>query len=118
MLAQHNSFSITKNASTESCNSVLQVQGLFLEELILHGCKEMTNYSVEVLVKHQPSLLKLDISGCTELTSRSVEAIARGLKSLTHLSLSQDWRITEKGSPMHVLVYLTKIVTQCDHFYI
>lgn len=78
---------------------MLQVQGLFLEELILHGCKELTNYSVEVLVQHQPSLLKLDISGCTELTSRSVEAIARGLRSLTHLSLSQDWRITEKGSP-------------------
>uniref|UniRef100_A0A3Q3BFV0 F-box and leucine rich repeat protein n=1 Tax=Kryptolebias marmoratus TaxID=37003 RepID=A0A3Q3BFV0_KRYMA len=58
---------------------------------------KLTDYSVEILVKHQPSLLKLDISGCTELTSRSVEAAARSLKSLTHLSLSRDWRITEKG---------------------
>ncbi|XP_019933776.2 uncharacterized protein fbxl9 isoform X1 [Paralichthys olivaceus] len=81
----------------ESLRTVAQVQDLVLEELGLHGCKELTNYSVEVLVKHQPGLQRLDISGCTELTSRSVEAVARGLKSLTHLSLSRDWRITEKG---------------------
>lgn len=77
--------------------NLLKIQGLVLEELYLQGCKELTDYSVEILVKHQPSLLKLDISGCTELTSRSVEAVARGLLSLTHLSLSRDWRITEKG---------------------
>ncbi|XP_035499159.1 F-box/LRR-repeat protein 3 [Scophthalmus maximus] len=81
----------------ESLRTIAQVQGLVLEELCLHGCKELTNYSVEALVKHQPSLRRLDISACTELTSRSVEAVAQGLKSLTHLSLSRDWRITEKG---------------------
>lgn len=77
---------------------MFQVQGLVLEELCLHGCKELTDYSVEVLVKHQPSLQRLDISACTELNNRSVEAVARGLKTLTHLSLSRDWRITEKGA--------------------
>ncbi|KAK9517032.1 hypothetical protein VZT92_024928 [Zoarces viviparus] len=81
----------------ESLRTVAQVQDLVLEELCLHGCKELTDYSMEILVKHQPSLQRLDISACTELTSRSVEAIARGLKSMTHLSLSRDWRITEKG---------------------
>ncbi|XP_041852742.1 F-box/LRR-repeat protein 4 [Melanotaenia boesemani] len=81
----------------ESLRTIAQVQHLVLKELYLQGCKELTDYSVEILVKHQPSLLKLDISGCTELTSRSVEAVARGLKALTHLSLSRDWRITEKG---------------------
>lgn len=80
-----------------------QVQGLVLEELCLHGCKELTDYSVEALVKHQQSLHRLDISACTELTNRSVEAIARSLKKLTHLSLSRDWRITEKGA--HILLY-------------
>ncbi|XP_070828432.1 F-box/LRR-repeat protein 16 [Chaetodon trifascialis] len=81
----------------ESLRVIAQVQGLVLEELFLHGCKELTDYSVEVLVKHQPSLLRLDISACTELTSRSVEAVAQGLKTLTHLSLYRNWRITEKG---------------------
>lgn len=76
----------------------VQVQGLALEELHLHGCKELTDYSVEALVKHQPHLQRLDISACTELTSRSVEAAAHGLKSLTHLSLAGAWRITEKGA--------------------
>lgn len=74
------------------------MQGLVLEELCLHGCKELTDYSVEALVKHQPALRSLDISACTELTNRSVEAAARGLTSLTHLRLSGDWRITEKGA--------------------
>ncbi|CAJ1057246.1 F-box/LRR-repeat protein 4 [Xyrichtys novacula] len=81
----------------ESLRTIAQVQGLVLEELCLHGCKELTDYSMEVLVKHQPSLQRLDISACKELTNRSVEATAQGLKSLTHLSLSRDWRITEKG---------------------
>lgn len=81
----------------ESLRTIAQVQGLILQELSLHGCKELTDYSVEALVKHQLSLQRLDISACTELTSRSVEAIAQGLRSLTHLSLSRDWRITEKG---------------------
>lgn len=82
---------------------MLKIQGLVLEELCLQGCKELTDYSMEVLVKHQPELQSLDISGCTELTSRSVEAIARCLKSLRCLSLSRDWRVTEKGQ--HIFVY-------------
>ncbi|XP_029009235.1 F-box/LRR-repeat protein 14 [Betta splendens] len=81
----------------ESLRTVAQVPDLVLEELSLHGCRELTDYSVEILVKHQPSLQRLDISACTELTSRSVEAVARGLGSLTHLSLSRDWRMTDKG---------------------
>lgn len=80
---------------------------MVLEELCLHGCKELTDYSVEVLVKHQPSLRKLDISACTELTDRSVEAVTQGLKTLTHLSLSRDWRITEKGASVCNFFFLT-----------
>uniref|UniRef100_A0A3Q0R2S0 F-box and leucine rich repeat protein n=1 Tax=Amphilophus citrinellus TaxID=61819 RepID=A0A3Q0R2S0_AMPCI len=101
----------------ESLRTVAQVQGLILEELVLHGCKELTDYSVEILVKHQPGLQKLDISGCTELTSRSLEAIARGLKSLTHLSLSRDWRITEKGlSDLLLLPSLSSLdLSECLH---
>lgn len=74
------------------------MQGLVLEELCLHGCKELTDYSVEALVTHQSTLQRLDISACTELTNRSVEAAAHSLKRLTHLSFSGDWRITEKGA--------------------
>uniref|UniRef100_A0A3Q2ZC42 F-box and leucine rich repeat protein n=1 Tax=Hippocampus comes TaxID=109280 RepID=A0A3Q2ZC42_HIPCM len=81
----------------ESLRTIAQVQGLALEDLFLQSCKELTDYSVEVLVKHQPGLQKLDISGCTELTSRAVVAVARGLSSLTDLSLSRDWKITETG---------------------
>lgn len=76
----------------------VQVQGLALEELGLHGCKELTDYAVEALVKHQPSLQRLDLSACTELSSRCVEAAGLRLKSLTHLSLAGDWKITEKGA--------------------
>ncbi|XP_061679771.1 F-box and leucine-rich repeat protein 13 isoform X2 [Syngnathoides biaculeatus] len=81
----------------ESLRSIAQVEGLSLEELCLQSCKELSDYSVEVLVKHQPGLQMLDISGCTELTSRAVVAVARGLSSLTQLSLSRDWKVTETG---------------------
>uniref|UniRef100_H3CTT2 F-box and leucine rich repeat protein n=1 Tax=Tetraodon nigroviridis TaxID=99883 RepID=H3CTT2_TETNG len=73
--------------SPQSLCSIAQVQGLVLEELLLQGCKELTDYAVEALVEHQPRLRCLDLSGCPELRSRSAEA----------LSLSGDWRITEKG---------------------
>ncbi|XP_061532287.1 F-box/LRR-repeat protein 2 isoform X3 [Phycodurus eques] len=81
----------------ESLRSIAQVEGVSLEELCLQSCKELTDYSVEVLVKHQPGLRKLDISGCAELTGRAVVAVARSLSSLTHLSLSRDWKVTETG---------------------
>ncbi|KAM3869877.1 uncharacterized protein fbxl9 [Diretmus argenteus] len=81
----------------ESLRTVAQVQGLALEELCLRGCKELTDYSVEVLVKHQPGLQRLDLSACTELTSRAVIAIGLGLKGLKQLSLSRNCRVTEKG---------------------
>uniref|UniRef100_A0A1A8R5Q7 F-box domain-containing protein n=1 Tax=Nothobranchius rachovii TaxID=451742 RepID=A0A1A8R5Q7_9TELE len=101
----------------ESLRTITQVQGLVLEELCLQGCKELTDYSVEILVKHQPSLLKLDVSGCTGLTSRSVEAVARGLKSLRHFSLSRDWRITEKGlAELLLLSSLRSLdLSECPH---
>ncbi|XP_015229579.1 PREDICTED: F-box/LRR-repeat protein 3-like [Cyprinodon variegatus] len=101
----------------ESLRIIAQVQDLVLEELHLQGCRELTDYSVEVLIKHQPKLLKLDISGCTGLTSRSVEAAARGLESLTHLSLSGDWRITEKGLAelLSVSSLLSLDLSECLH---
>ncbi|CAG5958399.1 unnamed protein product [Menidia menidia] len=101
----------------ESLRTIAQVQDLVLKELYLQGCKELTDYSMEILVKHQPGLLKLDISSCTELTSRSVDAVARGLKSLTHLSLSRNWKITEKGlaDQLSVASLRSLDVSECLH---
>uniref|UniRef100_A0A8C5N8J7 Uncharacterized F-box/LRR-repeat protein C02F5.7-like n=1 Tax=Gouania willdenowi TaxID=441366 RepID=A0A8C5N8J7_GOUWI len=101
----------------ESLRTVVQVQDLALKELFLQGCKELTDYSVEVLVKHQADLHTLDLSGCTELTGRSVEAITRGLRSLTHLYLSKDWKISEKGLAdlLSVSSLRTLDVSECIH---
>ncbi|XP_051548154.1 uncharacterized protein LOC127437372 isoform X3 [Myxocyprinus asiaticus] len=81
----------------ESLRSIAQVPGLLLEELSLRGCKELTDYSMEILCKQQNALKKLDLSACTELTSRTVLAVATELKDLHLLTLSQDWKITDKG---------------------
>uniref|UniRef100_A0A667XHK0 F-box and leucine rich repeat protein n=1 Tax=Myripristis murdjan TaxID=586833 RepID=A0A667XHK0_9TELE len=101
----------------ESLRTVAQVPGLALEELCLQGCKELTDYSVEVLVKHQPGLQRLDISACTELTSRAVVAVGQGLKGLKHLSLSRDWRVTEKGLAdlLSVTSLRTLDLSECLH---
>ncbi|KAL6480634.1 hypothetical protein MHYP_G00116670 [Metynnis hypsauchen] len=81
----------------ESLRSLAQVPRLRLEELSLRGCKELTDYSIELLCRHQSGLQSLDLSACTELTSRSMLAVATELKGLRALSLSQDWRMTDKG---------------------
>ncbi|XP_058623286.1 F-box/LRR-repeat protein 20 isoform X2 [Onychostoma macrolepis] len=81
----------------ESLRSIAQVPGLRLEDLSLRGCKELTDYSMEILCKQQNGLRTLDLRACTELTSRTVLAVATELKELQSLSLSQDWKITDKG---------------------
>ncbi|XDV53011.1 hypothetical protein PO909_021626 [Leuciscus waleckii] len=81
----------------ESLRSIAQVPGLRLEDLSLRGCKELTDYSIEILCKHQNGLKKLDLGACTELTSRTVLAVSTELKELQSLTLSQDWKITDKG---------------------
>lgn len=101
----------------ESLRSVAQVEGLRLQQLCLRGCKELTDYSVEMLCKHQPGLTSLDLSACTELTSRAVLAVSLGLLDLTSLSLSRDWRVTDKG--LADLVVLPKLrsldLSECLH---
>ncbi|XP_051975884.1 uncharacterized protein LOC127638406 isoform X3 [Xyrauchen texanus] len=81
----------------ESLRSIAQVPGLRLEELSLRGCKELTDYAMEVLCTHQNALKMLDLSACTELSSRTVLAVATKLKELNSLSLSQDCKIMNKG---------------------
>ncbi len=81
----------------ESLRSIAQVPGLRLEDLSLRGCKELTDYSMEILCKQQNGLRTLDLRACMELTSRTVLAVATELKELRSLCLSQDWKITDKG---------------------
>ncbi|KAK2838386.1 hypothetical protein Q7C36_013200 [Tachysurus vachellii] len=81
----------------ESLRMLVQVPGLHLEELSLSGCKNLTDYSIEHLCRHQQGLHTLDLSGCSELTSRSMTAVATELKQLQSLSLSCVWWITGKG---------------------
>ncbi|XP_059402440.1 uncharacterized protein LOC132133573 [Carassius carassius] len=88
----------------ESLRSIAQVPGLRLEDLSLRGCKELTDYSMEILCKHQSGLKRLDLSACTELTSRTVLAVATELKELRSLSLSQDWKIMDKGLTMLMML--------------
>ncbi|KAK2867170.1 hypothetical protein QQF64_022850 [Cirrhinus molitorella] len=101
----------------ESLRSIVQVPGLRLEALSLRGCKELTDYSMEILCKHQNGLRMLDLSACTELTSRTVLAVATELKELQSLSLSQDWKITDKGlAELMMLPCLRSLdLSECFH---
>ncbi|XP_062856834.1 uncharacterized protein fbxl9 isoform X2 [Trichomycterus rosablanca] len=101
----------------ESLRLLAQVSDLHLKELSLQGCKELTDYSIELLCRHQRSLRKLDLSACTELTSRSVLTIAANLKQLESLSLARDWRMTDKGlADLMALPNLTSLdLAECLH---
>ncbi|XP_067291986.1 F-box/LRR-repeat protein 14 isoform X3 [Pseudorasbora parva] len=101
----------------ESIRSIAQVPGLRLDDLSLRGCKELTDYSIEILCKHQKGLKTLDLGACTELTSRTVLAVGTELKELQSLSLSQDWKITDKGLiELMVLPCLSTLdLSECLH---
>ncbi|KAK0138217.1 Leucine-rich repeat-containing protein 29 [Merluccius polli] len=105
------------SVTPQSLSTVAQVEGLCLQELCLQGCKELTDYSVELLLQHQVGLVRLDLSGCTELTSRALLAVSRALKDLQHLSMCRDWRLTDKG--VAELVSLASLrsleLSECTH---
>lgn len=101
----------------KSLRSISKLRGLRLVELNLHGCKELTDYSIEILCKYQSGLRMLDLSGCMELSSRAVLAVGAELKELGVLTLSQDWKITDKGlAELMMLPHLRSLdLSECLH---
>ncbi|XP_043382054.1 leucine-rich repeat-containing protein 29 isoform X7 [Chelonia mydas] len=77
--------------------SLVQVEGLRLQELVLQNCRDLSNEAVSLLCTHQPHLTALDLTGCSELSDRATLAVSAGLRALQSLRLGKLQRLTDGG---------------------
>ncbi|XP_042293408.1 F-box/LRR-repeat protein 2-like [Sceloporus undulatus] len=83
--------------SSQAMMSLLQVDHLCLEEMVLQNCQNLTDETVSILCEHQSYLITLDLSGCFELSDQAVLTICSRLPYLQCLRLGKLPRITEAG---------------------
>lgn len=81
----------------EAIRSFMQVEGLYLTELILQSCRDLSSEAAILISKHQPSLITLDLSGCTEMSDSAVLAVSSRLQNIQNLSLGKVRWLTDKG---------------------
>ncbi|XP_077687510.1 putative RNA-binding protein EEED8.10 isoform X2 [Eretmochelys imbricata] len=77
--------------------SLVQVEGLRLQELVLQNCRDLSDEAVSLLCTHQPHLTALDLTGCSELSDRATLAVSAGLRALQSLRLGKLQRLTDGG---------------------
>ncbi|XP_048371716.1 F-box/LRR-repeat protein 2-like isoform X1 [Sphaerodactylus townsendi] len=83
--------------SSQAMKSLVQVENLRLQEMVLQGCRNLSDEAVSVLCQHQPQLATLDLSGCFELTNRAILALCSRLQELRCLRLGKLPRVTDAG---------------------
>ncbi|XP_066493672.1 uncharacterized protein [Tiliqua scincoides] len=83
--------------SSQTMTSLVRVENLRLEEVVLQSCRDLTNEAVSILCQHQPHLTTLDLSGCSELTDRAILVIGSRLLALRCLRLGKLPRVTDAG---------------------
>lgn len=81
--------------SSQSMKSLVQVENLHLQELVLQFCRDLSNEAVSILCRHQPHLTTLDLSGCSELSNQAVLAVTSRLPALRCLRLGKLPRLTD-----------------------
>lgn len=83
--------------SSQAMTSLVRVDNLRLEEMVLQSCRDLTNEAVSILCKHQPHLTTLDLSGCSELSDLAILVISSRLLALQSLQLEKLPRVTDAG---------------------
>uniref|UniRef100_A0A8D2IU83 F-box/LRR-repeat protein 15-like leucin rich repeat domain-containing protein n=1 Tax=Varanus komodoensis TaxID=61221 RepID=A0A8D2IU83_VARKO len=83
--------------SRQSMKSLVQVEHLNLQELVLQACQDLTNEAVSIMCQHQPHLTTLDLTGCSELSDQAVLVISSQLLDLRCLRLGKLPRLTDAG---------------------
>uniref|UniRef100_A0A8C8S195 Leucine-rich repeat-containing protein 29 n=1 Tax=Pelusios castaneus TaxID=367368 RepID=A0A8C8S195_9SAUR len=83
--------------SLQAMRSLVQVEGLHLQEFTLQNCRDLSNEAVSLLCVYQPQLTSLDLTGCSELSDWAVLAVSAGLPALGSLRLGKLQRLTDGG---------------------
>ena len=70
---------------------------LKLQELILTGCRNITDDGIVAVCKHQPGMFSLDMRECPDLTNSSLMSIAACLAQLRNLYLNKCKQINDRA---------------------
>ncbi|XP_063169015.1 F-box and leucine-rich repeat protein 13-like [Candoia aspera] len=104
------------NINSQAMKTLVQMENLQLQELVLQACRDLSNEAVSILCQHQPHLTTLDLSGCSELSDRAPLAISSRLLALQCLHLGKLPRMTDAGfQRMSRLKHLQSLdVSECS----
>lgn len=81
----------------EHIEELVTIHDLHLQELILTGCRNITDDGIGYICKHQPQMKSLDIRECPDLTNGSVLTVSTYLRQMRNLYLNKCKQITDKS---------------------
>ncbi|XP_046547258.1 SCF E3 ubiquitin ligase complex F-box protein grrA-like [Haliotis rubra] len=78
-------------------SELARCQNIALEELILVGCREITDSGLGQFCRQQKSLQRLDISSCTDITDSGIAAVATNLTQLRSFKANKCRQMTDNS---------------------
>lgn len=81
----------------EHLEEIVSIPELHLQELILVGCRNVSDAGIGSVCKYQTGLITLDIRECPDLTNGSVMAVGTYLRQLKNLYLHKCKMISDKA---------------------
>ncbi|KAL4234914.1 Leucine-rich repeat-containing protein 29 [Mactra antiquata] len=81
----------------ENIEELVSTSGLSLLELILVGCRNVSDEGISYICKHQPQLRSLDIRECPDLTNCSLMSICSNLSQIRNLYLNKCKQLTDRS---------------------
>ncbi|XP_071176057.1 F-box/LRR-repeat protein 2-like [Mytilus edulis] len=75
--------------SDDPLDQIASIQNLELEEIVLTGCKDVSDEGINSLCKNQKHLRIIEVKGCTEISGAALELITQNLMFLEILRLGK-----------------------------
>ncbi|XP_069113406.1 F-box and leucine-rich repeat protein 13-like [Argopecten irradians] len=87
---------LSRTALTDdTLETLVSLENLQLEELILVCCKDISDSGISAICKHQLKLKKIDLKGCLDLTDGALNLVCKHLMALENLKLGKCRRISD-----------------------
>lgn len=91
------SLNLSKTQIEDEHLDEIAVSGLQLQELILTGCRNVSDEGIAGICKHQSQLKSLDVRECADLTNSAIMTVSARLTQLQNLYVNKCKQITDKS---------------------
>lgn len=81
----------------EHLEELVSTPGLVLQELILTGCRNISDDGIVAVCKHQSGLFSLDLRECPDLTNSALMSIASCMNQLRNLYMNKCKQISDNA---------------------